>query len=66
MGVAVEPGFSWMSVEAKDADNGDGRFSFAGGLILDNFFAQNYAFSTGIFLGSQGGSIKYADIRINF
>ncbi len=61
MGVAIEPGAGWLSAEAREVDNDEGRFSFAGGLILDNFFARNYAFSTGIFLGAQGGSLKYAD-----
>ena len=61
LGVAVEPGVSWVSAEARNVDNDNQRLSFCGGLVLDNYFQTNYAFSTGLFLGVQGGSLKYGD-----
>ena len=41
--------------------NGDSKLSLGGGLVVDYFFGENYAFSTGLFLTGRGGSFNYAD-----
>lgn len=41
--------------------NGDTKVSLGGGLLVDYFFGENYAFSTGLFLTGRGGTFTYAD-----
>jgi hypothetical protein len=58
-GVYISPQIAWLSPEAKDVKSGGTIGKFAGGLIVDNYFAKNYAFSTGIAIGGQGGKLSY-------
>lgn len=60
-GVFVDPQYTWMTAETRDANSDGGYFGLAGGLSIDNYFAKNYALSTGVSLGTQGGSIKYTN-----
>ncbi|MFP4525988.1 MAG: porin family protein [Bacteroidales bacterium] len=54
-----EPHISWMTPDARDAENGGGKIGFNAGFNFDNFFAQNYAFSTGISINKMPGKITY-------
>ncbi|MBN2486689.1 MAG: PorT family protein [Bacteroidales bacterium] len=60
-GVIVEPKISWLLPESKKASPEGVFWGFGGGLEIDRYFAKNYAFSTGLSLGSQGGKLSYAD-----
>ncbi|MDA3781377.1 MAG: porin family protein, partial [Bacteroidales bacterium] len=42
-------------------DNTDTKFGFNIGLSVDNYFAANYAFSTGISINNVGGSLSFDD-----
>jgi hypothetical protein len=58
----VEPQFSWLN---SDIDGVESRGSLGGynfGIVLDRFFAENYAFSTGLTINSTGGKLKYTGI----
>lgn len=58
-GVFANPGVSWLkSNNSRIETNGD-RLGFNFGLMLDNFFAPHYAFSTGISIHNLGGSLLY-------
>lgn len=60
-GVFVDPQFTWMTPQARNVDNDGMKFGVRGGLIIDMYFQENYAFSTGISLGSQGGNLLFSE-----
>lgn len=64
IGLKVSPSVSFLRASSPSTANfqGDGsKFSFGGGVFLDYFFGENYAFNTGIFLTGKGGSISYRE-----
>lgn len=58
-GVHVDPQICWMSPEAREVNSQGSVFGIKGGLIIDRYFQDNYAFTTGINLGTQGGKLKF-------
>ena len=64
IGLKVSPSISSLRAEST-TDNSfasDGsKLSFGGGLVVDYFFGENYAFSTGLLLTGKGGTISYKD-----
>lgn len=67
IGLKVSPSVSFLRASSPSTTNfqGDGsKFSFGGGVFLDYFFGENYAFNTGIFLTGKGGTISYQDSKI--
>jgi hypothetical protein len=59
--VVLDPQITWMSSDSKKIEREGTKFGFGGGLVLDNYFQENYAFSTGIFLQSMGGELRFLD-----
>lgn len=61
LGFDFSPQISWMmSDDDRVSSNGlMGGYNF--GLIIDRFFAPNYAFATGIFINTTGGKLNYKD-----
>ena len=57
--VFVNPCINWLSSDVKTIKSDGATFGFDAGLTMDNFFAENYAFSTGISIGSLGGNLRY-------
>lgn len=39
------------------------KLNFGGGLLVDYFFGENYAFSTGLLLTGKGGTISYLEAK---
>ncbi len=63
----ASPQFSWFSPDTKNIENNGIKTGSRIGLQIDNYFAQHYAFSTGIFLNSAGGKLRFLeDTRIKF
>lgn len=61
----AEPQISWMK---PDMDGVESRSSMAGynfGVVLDRFFAENYAISTGLTINRTGGKLSYSDNTTN-
>jgi opacity protein-like surface antigen len=58
--VLVNPCFNWLSSDVKTIESNGANFGFDAGLTMDKFFAENYAFSTGISIGSLGGNLRYS------
>ena len=58
-GVFVQPSATWLSPQSRDIESAGSTFGFSGGLIMENYFQDNYAISTGLGIGSQGGRLKY-------
>ena len=64
IGLKISPSVSFLraSSPATTSFQGDGsKFSFGGGVFVDYFFGENYAFNTGLFLTGKGGTISYQD-----
>lgn len=64
IGLKVSPSITSLRAESTSANafGSDGsQFGFGGGLVVDYFFGENYAFSTGLLLTSKGGTITYKD-----
>ncbi|RTQ53485.1 PorT family protein [Hymenobacter gummosus] len=62
IGLKVSPSVSSLAATSPPVTSfkKDGSLaSIGGGLVVDYFFGQNYAFSTGLQLTSKGGSIRY-------
>jgi hypothetical protein len=65
IGLKVSPSITSLRAESPTnrAFASDGsKFGFGGGLVVDYFFGENYAFSTGLLLRSKGGTISYSDV----
>ncbi len=60
-GVFVDPQLSWLTPDAKNISREGFRIGVKGGLILDKYFAKNYAFTTGISISNMGGNLHYDD-----
>ena len=68
-GVFFDPQISWITPDIKNVEKDGSRFNIKGGLIIDLFFAKNYAFTTGISISNSGGNLFYADsltLEINY
>ncbi|MBD2724479.1 porin family protein [Hymenobacter armeniacus] len=66
IGLKVSPSITSLRAESTSANafKSDGsQLGFGGGLVVDYFFGENYAFSTGLLLTGKGGTITYNDIN---
>ena len=64
IGLKVSPSITSLRAESptdRSFASDGGKFSFGGGLIVDYFFGENYAFSTGLVLAGKGGIITYKE-----
>ena len=64
IGLKVSPSISYLRASSPSTNSFQGessKFSFGGGIFMDYFFGQNYAFNTGLFLTGKGGTISYLD-----
>ena len=59
-GVYIAPQFSWFSPEAKEVKTDGSIVKLSGGLVVNKFFAENYAISTGLAIAGQGGKLSYS------
>jgi hypothetical protein len=57
----ASPQLSWFNTESKTIENNGIKTGIRVGLQVDNFFAQHYAFTSGIFLSSTGGKLRYIE-----
>lgn len=64
IGLKVSPSISYLRTDSPSAtsfQSEKSKFSFGGGVFLDYFFGENYAFNTGLFLTGKGGTISYQE-----
>ncbi|MBS3771155.1 MAG: porin family protein [Bacteroidales bacterium] len=59
--VFAEPQLGWLSPNTKKVEAAGPMIGFNGGMNFDNYFAQNYAFSTGASINNVNGKIKYKE-----
>ncbi len=60
-GVLFDPLVTWLRSDVSDVIRDKARMGFDLGMTADYFFAQNYAFATGVSLFNMGGTLKYSD-----
>lgn len=64
IGLKLSPSLAHLSTDSPSATNFQSEGSklrLGGGVIVDYFFGENYAFSTGLMLTGKGGSLSYQD-----
>lgn len=62
IGVKISPSVTYLRTDAASTyrfKDESSQLGFGGGLIVDYFFGENYAFSTGLFLTGKGGTYSY-------
>jgi len=58
-----EPQISWMTPDSKDVESDGSLLSFNAGFNFDNFFAEKYAYSTGLSINSIRGKLLYKETK---
>ena len=61
--VVFDPQITWMKSDSKSMKTDGTRFGFNAGLVLDRYFAENYAFSTGVSIWQTGGKLMLVDSK---
>lgn len=62
IGLKLSPSIAYLRADSPQEYNFQAekvKLGIGGGLVIDYFFGQNYAFGTGLQLTSKGGTIKY-------
>ena len=59
--VVVDPQITWMNSDSKRIERSGTNIGIGGGLVMDKYFADNYAFSTGLLILSTGGDLLFKD-----
>ena len=65
IGLKVSPSISYLRTDSPSGpsfSSQSSKFSFGGGIFMDYFFGENYAFNTGLFLTGKGGTIAYNEV----
>jgi len=68
LGFELNPGLSWCKENSKIFDNQMSKFAIDGGLSMENYFANNYAFYSGVKLSVYSFKLLFlenADLYIN-
>jgi len=64
IGLKVSPSIVYLRPDSPSGtsfSSENSKVSFGGGVFMDYFFGENYAFNTGLFLTGKGGTISYLD-----
>ena len=64
IGLKVSPSITYLRTDSPSQygfQSDKSKLSFGGGVFMDYFFGENYAFNTGLFLTGKGGTISHLD-----
>jgi hypothetical protein len=64
LGVVANPNISWMKTDLSRIEGDGSRIGFNIGLMVDKYFAEHYAFTTGLSIHSIGGTLRYRDEKV--
>jgi hypothetical protein len=64
--IFANPCFNWLQSDLKTVQSGSMALGFDAGLTVDKFFADFYAISSGVSIGSAGGNLKYTGSTAGF
>jgi hypothetical protein len=59
--ILADPQFSWMVPDSKAITSKGAVLGINAGMGMDVYFAENYAFSTGLTINNIGGKLQYPD-----
>ncbi|MVN78002.1 outer membrane beta-barrel protein [Hymenobacter sp. HMF4947] len=68
IGLKVSPSITYLRPDSPSSTSftsEKAKLSFGGGIFVDYFFGENYAFNTGLFLTGKGGTIGYNDRTVS-
>ncbi len=65
LGLKASPSISWIWPEIRELNYEETDFGFSYGIIIDKYFTENYAVSSGFFVTHQGGRLSFDEIREN-
>ncbi len=68
IGLKLSPSIAYLRADSPGVSNFQSekpKLGIGGGLVVDYFFGENYAFGTGLQLTSKGGTISYSNIDSN-
>lgn len=68
IGIKLSPSVAYLRADAPSVSNFQSeksKLGIGGGLVVDYFFGQNYAFGTGLQLTSKGGTVSYSGFDSN-
>jgi len=57
----ANPQLNWLTADNADIESDGTSFGLNTGIEMDWFFAERYAFSTGLYINNSGGRIMYSD-----
>ena len=61
LGAHIDPVFTWFSPKTSHIEKDGARLGYNGGLIVEYYFAPNYALVTGLNLTQLGGNLLYKE-----
>jgi len=61
----LSPQISWVKSDLPTIENKDSKLGYNFGVVIDRFFGDNYAFSTGLTINTTGGKLAYPQIIID-
>ncbi len=59
--IAADPHISWFTSDNRYIETNGIKPGISFGLVVDRFFGEKYAFSTGLFMTHLGGNLSYSD-----
>ncbi len=62
----LNPQVSWLKSDHSDVEANGNLMGYNFGIVMDKFFAKNYALSTGLTINTTGGKLKYKNGIGNF
>jgi hypothetical protein len=60
-GIVASPGISWFNTDVSRIKGDGSKLGINIGLMVDRYFAEHYAFATGISIHSMGGILQYRE-----
>lgn len=57
----LSPQISWLKSDHSAVNSNGSLFGYNFGVVMDRFFADNYALSTGLTINTTGGKLEYKD-----
>lgn len=57
--LVLSPQISWMKSDMDKVDNSGSKMGYNFGLLVDYFFGDNYAITSGLTINTTGGKLKY-------
>lgn len=55
----LNPQVSWLKSDNSDVETNGNLMGYNFGIVMDKFFAKNYALSTGLTINTTGGKLRY-------